>query len=321
MELIVERDGIWVDALQKFSLDMAQGDENDFELTYDGEIQNNSFVFVPGTSYGGIVDGVSIDADASSFMRKYYGRTWEGILQTSIIQPPSGQDYYIVSGDLYAVLRRIIERQGLAYAFEIPNGSYGLTVAYQFERYTNAYAGICKMLESVGLVPRFSKDEGLCVISVERPRTFENDGFDDYRFEISITDIRATNHLICLGGGELRNRLVRHLYMDANGNISTNQTQFGINEVQDVYDYPSAETEQDLIDGGKDVLADRYAQSKNCAVNVAEGYEYKIGDVVTSISANAGYQVTASITKTILTMDEVSAQVAYEVGAITSKAR
>jgi hypothetical protein len=33
----------------------------------------------------------------------------------------------------------------------------------------------------------------------------------------------GVNHLICLGSGELQNRIVVHLYVDADGNISQTQ--------------------------------------------------------------------------------------------------
>lgn len=322
MELIVEYEGVWVAALQKFSLDLAQGaDENNLALSYDGEIESGSFVFVPGTSYGGIVDGVEVDSGDGVHDLTYHGRSWEGVLQSSIIQPPAGQDYYIVSGDLYAVLRRIIERQGLAYAFNAPDGSYGLSVSYQFDRYVDCYTGICKMLATVNLVPRFEKSDGLCTISAERPVVYSQDGFDDYRFKIKLKDVRSPNHMICLGSGELQQRLVRHLYMDTEGNVSTTQTQFGIDEWQDKYDFPSAKDEQELLEGGAERLRELREQAQSCSVDVADSFKYKIGDIVTAVSAVAGKEVTTPITKTILTMDEISFEVAYEVGAITSKAR
>lgn len=318
MELILEKDGVWLDAIQSFKLDMAQGaSENDFELEYDGDIERGSFVFVPGTSYGGVVDNVSIDSRDGVDELKHAGRTWEGILSSSIIQPSAGSAYYSVSGDVYDVLRALIARQGLGYAFTVKSGSYGVSVSYTFERYTDAYTGICKMLSSVNLVPRFEKLVGACVISVERPVLHSNDGFDDYRFELKIKVGRCVNHLICLGSGELQDRLVRHLYMDEAGNISQTQSIFGSDEWQEVYDYPSAESEEDLLEGAADRLRDAFANASSCEVTVNDGEDIKIGDVVKATSARTGHEVTAAITKTILTMDEQTFDVAYEVGLIT----
>ena len=66
-----------------------------------------------------------------------------------------------------------------------------------------------------------------------------------------VLDKMGINHLICLGLGELKNRTVIHLYADANGVISRTQTQFGSDEVTNVYDYAGAETEN-LIKSGTD---------------------------------------------------------------------
>ena len=58
------------------------------------------------------------------------------------------------------------------------------------------------------------------------------------------------NHLICLGSGQLEERLVVHLYADTNGTISQTQTQFGIDEICATYEYSTIETEEELIQEG-----------------------------------------------------------------------
>ena len=64
---------------------------------------------------------------------------------------------------------------------------------------------------------------------------------------------RDINHMICLGKGELKDRLVIDLYVDQNGKIG--QTQFfqGVDEIADIYDSSSSEYE-DLLKGGTERL-------------------------------------------------------------------
>ena len=64
---------------------------------------------------------------------------------------------------------------------------------------------------------------------------------------------RGTNHLICLGKGELKDRLVIHLYIDDQGNISQTQYFFGINEIAEIYDSSGSEYE-DLLKNGTEKL-------------------------------------------------------------------
>ena len=53
----------------------------------------------------------------------------------------------------------------------------------------------------------------------------------------------GVNHLICLGQGELKNRIVRHLYVDQNGNIGSTQYYTGVDEIAAVDGVPRAVAE------------------------------------------------------------------------------
>ena len=59
--------------------------------------------------------------------------------------------------------------------------------------------------------------------------------------QISKNDF-PTNHVICLGKGDLRDRKVIHLYQDAKGNVSKTQSYFGIQEVTEIYDNANTES-------------------------------------------------------------------------------
>ena len=80
----------------------------------------------------------------------------------------------------------------------------------------------------------------------------ELDYSQDNRLSLTIQDYRrGINHLICLGKGELTDRLVLHLYVQADGSISTTKYYTGADERAAVYDYSSADDETTLRTNGE----------------------------------------------------------------------
>ncbi len=77
--------------LLAYSLDMSFGEdvnENDFELTIGSTetmLEDNSVIYIEGTEYGGIVDGMK--SNTASETLTHIGRTWHGILNSKVIQP------------------------------------------------------------------------------------------------------------------------------------------------------------------------------------------------------------------------------------------
>jgi hypothetical protein len=120
------------------------------------------------------------------------------------------------------------------------------------------------------------------------------------------------NHLICLGKGELAERLVVHLYLDADGNVSENQTFFGLDEYAEVYDYSSAESREELVKGGTSRL-----KEGTDAVNMnfdAENTIYDIGDIVGATEHKTGIATVEKITKKIVTIKNGQVNIEYKVG-------
>ena len=109
-----------------------------------------------------------------------------------------------------------------------------------------------------------------------------------------VRDLTGVNHLICLGSGELKNRVVVHLYVDGNGNISQRQTFTGADEITKVYDYAGA-TRADLIKGGTDQLS-QYANKTSFKIDLDSDKDVDIGDIVGGRDYISGIKMTAPIT-------------------------
>ena len=137
--------------LHNYSIDLDIGKDNDFQIGMNLKnhcMSHGSIWYVENTEYGGIVDDVKIDTKKNTVY--YSGRAFRGILEKKIIEPESGQDYYTVSGDANRILEQLIEKVGLSDLFIVPTDDAGIKISNnQFERYTDMYAGVQKMLSSV----------------------------------------------------------------------------------------------------------------------------------------------------------------------------
>lgn len=172
-----------------------------------------------------------------------------------IIQPLSGQDYATASGELNSIIKSKVEA-------EFPGLFYGVTADtgvvvnnYQYDRYCTLHTGLVKMLKSVGyrLDIRYQEGDVGMAGYVKVSAVPINDLSSEYELtndnNMNFTtddNRRGINHLICLGKGDLKDRLIIHLYTDQNGTISQTQQYFkGAEEIVAIYD--SSGSERDIL--------------------------------------------------------------------------
>ena len=305
--------------LLDYELDLAFGsDENNFECT----IQSGShccepgyYLYAEGTEYGGIIDSIANDTDTNDVT--YSGRTWHGVLNSKVLQPDSGSAYLVVSGEANGVIASLISRMSLTNLFEASSEDSGLKVSsYKMNRYIAGYDGIVKMLGSVGGKLNLTFQNGKVVLSAVPVHDYSQDEeFDSALIGFrSKKNFRSVNHLICLGSGELENRMVVHLYADENGNISQTQTQFGMDEYTAVYDYSSIESEEELILNGTAELALLWGQDELHIALDDNSDVYGIGDIVGAYDHITKIAVASAITKKIVTVQDGIITISYEVG-------
>ena len=136
---------------------------------------------------------------------------------------------------------------------------------------------------------------------------------EDSRVRFTTKDhTRGINHLICLGQGELTDRLVVHLYTDVDGNIGRTQDFFGVDERVAVYDYGNAETEAELIKGGTERL-ESLKDYKEMTVEVAD-VAADIGDIVGGREYTTGFLIRREITQKIIKIERGRIKTQYKVG-------
>lgn len=305
--------------LLEYDLDLAFGDdENNFECAVAASAhccEPGSFLYFEGTEYGGIIDAIHSKSDTKDVI--YSGRTWHGILASKVIEPDSGAAYLTLTGEANAVLGVLIERMALSDLFEASAEDSGLTIqGYQMNRYISGYDGIAKMLGSVGAKLQVIFQDGKAVLSAAIKYDYSQDEeFDSDLVGLDIKkQFKTVNHLICLGKGELENRTVIHLYADREGNISQTQTQFGMDEITDIYDFSSVESEEELLSGGTEKLQSLW-EPVSLSVDFDDTSDsYDVGDIVGAIDNITGISVSAVIVKKIVTIKNGQITISYKVG-------
>lgn len=316
VDLILTRDGTAYASVQAASLDLAFGeDENDYELVLPddvaGVVAAHDVWMIDGTEYGGVVDSIQSDVADGANVITFSGRSLQGILSHKILQPDKGQDYLQVSGTVTQVLTQIINRCGVGALFTAADND--LQVSGRFDRYTDAYTGLRKLLASYScaLVSHCVDDR----VVLDAVPLDDTDGtLDSGSMDFTAKrEYRRTNHLIGLGEGELKDRAVSHWYADAEGNVSQKQTLTGLDEVADTYEYTNAD-ETELSEKTKEELESRQEGTGTIDVTMRDGTDHNVGDLLSAQDDVTGVSVRATITKKIVKITDGVLSVDYEVG-------
>lgn len=258
---------------------------NNFELT-TVPLDAHGF-YISGTEYGGIFEYLHESSTSENQTRK--GWTWRGLLTQSIVIPPSGSNYRIVSGEANTVIRSLLSGV-LGGFFVVPKNDSGCEISsYQFGLYTNLLDGLMDMLSGYGYrlsihAEKTGMGEPVAVYVEAVPVKMVEGTFNsDSPVEIEMTtNEMGINHLVCMGQGELQNRMRVDLYISKKGTVSQTQYYTGFDERVAYYDYPSAESRDDLIKYGKERLLE-LASSTTVGVHASETEELEIGDMVRAV--------------------------------------
>lgn len=320
--------GVEKGVLQGFELDMAWGyDENDFELKVGTSpaLECGSLIYVNGTEWGGIVDKRDVDETGDAIEVTYSGRTWHGILNGHILCPESGQAYLGYDHDPNDLIRIIIANASLDDVFEAPD-AVGETISGRFYRYCTAYDGLKMELWRHGYRLDFCKQPGgKVLVQAVKASDFSGDYWSD-RFAFKVEqEMQHVNHLVALGNGELGSREVVHVYADADGNVSTTQSLFGLSERTEVYTCSATDTKDDSSDSDTKTLTEEaieklqeyQEEGSNIDIQVDDSLGAHVGDTIGAHSVNTPASVTGTVNKIVLNIDEKGQEtISYEVGTL-----
>lgn len=307
--------------LQGFEADFDTTNNKDFQITVgikNNVLQGGFWWYIEGTEYGGKVDKYEVLTETNEI--KYTGRNFRGILASKIIEPPTGENHKIVSGNMHDVVSGLIADASLEDIFVV-DASDIVVSNNKINRYITLYEGISTIATRYGLIPSFVVQEGKVHISFYHPIDYSDENeytHDDLNFSIS-RSFADVNHLICLGQGELKDRTVIHLYADADGNVSETQTLFGIDEVVAVYENTNAEDATTLKTEGIDKL-NELKNTDSFEVTIPD-IDLKIGDIIGGIESVTNTYVARPIVNVIAKINDERVDLEYKVGedSATSK--
>lgn len=303
--------------------DFAVGDENNFEMIssvsdWTGDIDFGNYLYIPNTEFGGIVSEIESSTGQNQIFVR--GSTWRGMLTKKIIEPKTGEDYRIVSGRVEDTVRELVIECGLDSLFSVPTTEDETEIKFQFDRYCTLLDGLEKMLSSIGyrLDIRHIKTRWDAYVRIQPVAA--TDFSDETEFSqdgklvfTAQNNQGGINHLICLGKGDLKDRIVKHLYVQKDGSIGNSPYYTGLDERTETYDYSSAE-EPELTEKGTERLRE-LMNSKKFAVDIDDDIEteMQIGDIVGGRDYITGIVVKKPITKKILNIKDGTCKTEYKI--------
>lgn len=287
-----------VKILDKFSLDIdLAGDKSFSILTSRKDVLDFNIGwawYIPHTEYGGIVDEITVKTDSSrNNTVEYAGRTWRGWLNEYVY---SDGKIEISAGQTYeSALFHVLSVTGIHSDNEspsIPTQPVGidddhrmLTVPkeYASDLYPTLYEFLIDFANSLcaNLRLELKKSES-CMLKIgfvdKKVVSSEEFTADNTVYFEAAKRSGGINHLVCLGSGEYPNRTTIHLYVDDKGEISTTPFYMGKNARTAIYDYPNAQSEEELKESGTERLKELMTVSQ-MTVSI-DGNSLNIGDKV-----------------------------------------
>ena len=289
--------------------------ENNFELTIGANeptLESNACVYIEGTEYGGMVGGIKSSTFGETIT--YKGRTWHGIMNSKVIQPDTGENYLVVSGDANEVLSFLIARLGLSGLFVSDKNLSGVNISnYRFHRYCKGYDGIADMLSDNGCKLKIAWKDRAVHLTAEPIADYTESPVDGDIATLTVEQSKdKVNHLVCLGKGDLAEREVIHLYVDQFGRIGDVQRYTGIEEIAEIYE--NANSEDLRSDSMKKFAELRNNDKAEISLSEAEGLTYDIGDIVGAKEYRSGVSVSAVITQKIVKIKNGVISTEYKTG-------
>lgn len=320
MDLILAtKDGNDICSLVYTKSDFSIGNTNDFEITisladWNSNIKFGCRVYAPKSEIGGIIGGIKTDTATDTITLTGY--TWRGLLKKKVISPPANEAYKKVSGDLNDILSQIIGNN-FNDIIRAKQSKSGISITYQFDRYTDMLSGFSKMLLQKNYklkIEYIQQEQGAAgFVEVSAVPIFDYSKKIELSQDSQVNFIseqvsNACNHLIALGKGELTDREVIHLYADRNGVVSNVQTFFGIDEVCETYENVNSEN---LKEDALKEFDNRIAKSTFKMDIASLGIDVDIGDIVGGRDYITGISAKKPLFEKIITTENGLTSIQY----------
>ena len=311
----------------KCLIDVEVGSDNDFEIEipvsmYSSEIyEKGRYVYCDGTEYGGRLEGIK--SDTSDGVVKIYGETFRGMLKDKVVEPPTGEAYLYVSGDLTNCLKALLGGQ-YTDVFKVSDTLTGVSVSnYKVNRYDYILNAMESLLEPKGYrldISVINEEEAFFVELSAKLNEVDDEISQDYDLNFSIDKkILKYNYMIALGGGQLEKRTVLYLHQKGDGTVEqVSEIPNGDDIRVYKYDYSSSDStgnDTELIDSATKKFNEiNESDSQTMTISDGSQIELELGSVVSGRDYVTGITIQEPVTKKILKVKNGIPTISYGIG-------
>lgn len=313
MDLIYVRDGIEMGVLQQFKLDMAIGrDENNFQIKthlLNCALIHDDLIYIEDTEYGGIVRSIKVNTGTNEIV--YEGDTFQGILDSRIVEPPHNEDYLVVEGNVSTIINFWLKKYNFNDLFICELTNYS-TKAVSINRYASLREAIMQLLRMNKLKPTYVyQKQKIHIVIKEIVDYTDNEEFTSDNINMEVYQVsNRYNHCLCLGKGELKNRTIINIYIDDNGNILDTPNSNNIRSIK--YENVNIESLEELKkEGLKKLFATKKQNFISLKLNERSN-KYDVGDIIAARENTTKIFVKKEITKKIINISDNTLKIRYE---------
>ena len=209
---------------------------NDFELkmnqkNWNRAFDKGSFFYDEDSEFGGLVKAKGIDTATNDITFK--GPTFRGLLEKEYIQPPNGQAYLVLKSGAGDAIRLLIDKR-FGDLFVVDKEDEPINVNYQV-RDMNLLDAIERMLLKADKPSRIDikYKKGHVHLKAVPIRDLSDEVFLDNSYHVAMKVEEPTesfNHILCLGTGELTERIRVNLYRQKDGSWTEANTNLSFNK-------------------------------------------------------------------------------------------
>jgi hypothetical protein len=281
------------------------------------QIMRGDYIYIDGSEFGGLVGSVNKNTGADTVTIK--GILWRALLAMRIISPPSGQAYRAFTNtELNSIVADIVENDYVN-LFHVSEENTGVSISCQF-RYQTKLSGLSKALLQAGytLSCVYNAAEQRVITSARRCADYSEyaDISPDLGIGMSITAGRVDdyNHCIALGTGELAERMVREIWMLDGKIYKTRPAALTESALRSMtFDYPNAESEDELLSSAGDALL-QYAAMSSAEIDLSQlRLDLQLDDKILTVDRDLGISAIKSVSQRVITINQNGTTIRTEV--------
>lgn len=311
-------------------IDIDIGGDNDFKVSIDfseydkDSMKQGGFIYCVGTEFGGLLN--SFESDTSNNEVSFSGKSFRGMLDERYTEPPSGSDYLTVVGELNTVIKSICGANPFGGLFKVSTINTGVSVSdFKVGRYYSWLEAINQILKSKdyrinlevkeddngGIVTFYVEISAVPIIDYSDEIENSQDGLID--FSISKKPSILYSHMILLGKGELKDRLVVKAKIDGDSLVEVTTIPDSINTRVYLYESSGTETKDVLLEEGTKKISE-IIEKDSQKITLSDNMNVWLGDIVGGRDYITGTTISEPITKIIYKYKYGEESLSYTIG-------